>query len=244
MTAAATELDTLISDLVTANRILTHEGVCDAYGHISLRHPERPDRYLLSRSRSPELVERDDIMEFELDGTAIDGQGRQPYLERFIHGAIYEVRADVVSVIHNHSISVIPFSVTGVPLRALLHVAGRIGGHIPVWDIRDKFGDTDMLVRNMEQGRDLADALGDNVAALMRGHGCVVTAPSIVEAVLTAVYLHVNASLQMDAIRLGEVTYLSAGEVDAGSQVNNPKVGAERGWEYLKRRAGVHSAIG
>ena len=231
------DLDALIADLVIANHILGREGVCDAFGHISVRHPELSDRYLLSCSRSPELVDAGDIMEFELDGTPVDGGDRRPYLERFIHGAIYEARPDVASVVHNHAHGVIPYSVTKTPLRPIQHVSGRIGAHIPVWDIHDRFGDTNLLVSNVDQGRDLAACLADHVVVLMRGHGCTVTAPSITEAVLTSIYLQANAKLQLEAMRLGDVTYLSLGEVEANSQINQPKSGVERAWEYYKARA-------
>jgi len=231
------DLEDLIADLVIANRILGREGVCDAFGHISVRHPDRPDRFLLSCSRAPELVATGDIMEFALDGSPVDAQGRQPYLERFIHGAVYEARPEVVSVVHNHATGVLPYSVTETPLRPIQHTFARIGAQIPVWDIHDRFGDTNMLVSDVEQGRDLAACLGDNVVVLMRGHGCTVTAPTIAEAVLTSIYLQVNAQLQMDAMRLGDVTYLTPGEIEASSQINQPKSGAERAWEYYKARA-------
>ncbi len=231
------DLGAVIADLVIANRILGREGVCDAFGHISVRHPDRPNRYLLSCSRAPELVAPDDIMEFELDGSPVDAGGRKPYLERFIHGAVFEARPEVQSVVHNHATGVIPYSVTDTPLRPIQHTFARIGREIPVWDIHDRFGDTDMLVSNVEQGRDLATCLGDNVVVLMRGHGCTVTAPTIAEAVLTAIYLQVNAQLQMEAMRLGDVAYLTPGEIDASSQINQPKSGAERAWEYYKARA-------
>jgi ribulose-5-phosphate 4-epimerase/fuculose-1-phosphate aldolase len=222
-----------------ANRILAAEGVVDAFGHISVRHPERPDRYLLSCSRSPELVKAADIMEFELDGTPLDAQGRSPYLERFIHGSVYQARSDVMSVMHNHSYEIIPFGVSKIPLRPIFHSAGRLGHAIPVWDIRHKFGDSDMLVTDMERGRDLVACLGKNNVALMRGHGCVVSGPTIETTVLTSIYLRVNARLQMEAMRMGEVTYLSPGEIDRSSQLNKPKVGDARAWEYLCSRAKV-----
>jgi ribulose-5-phosphate 4-epimerase/fuculose-1-phosphate aldolase len=232
-------LESAIRKLVAANRILAAEGVVDAFGHISVRHPGNPDRYLLSCSRSPELVKAADIMEFEMDGTPVDARGRTPYLERFIHGAVLQARPDVQSVVHNHSYEVIPFGVSKTPLRPVFHSAGRIGSPVPVWDIRDKFGDTKMLVENMEHGRDLVACLGNATVALMRGHGCVVTAASIEDAVLTAIYLRVTARLQMDAMRMGEVTYLSPGEVALNSQLNKPKMGNVRAWEYLCARANV-----
>lgn len=233
------DLKSVIRKLAVANRILAAEGVVDAFGHISVRHPGQSDRYLLSRSRSPELVQVDDIMVFDLDGTPSDPRGRTPYLERFIHGAVYQARPDVFSVVHNHAYDVIPFSVSKTPLRPVSHTCGRIGFPIPVWDIRDKFGDTRLLVENMEHGRDLVACLGKSTVALMRGHGCVVTGSSIEDAVMTSIYLRVNAQLQMNAMRLGEVTYLSLGEISLNSSANQPKIGNERAWEYLCSRAKV-----
>ncbi len=231
------DVNLVIKKLVIANRILAAEGVVDAYGHISVRNPGNPKRYFLACSRAPELVTVADIMEFEMDGTAVDAKGRKPYLERYIHGALYESRPEVNSVVHNHAREVVPFSVSKTTLRPIAHVCGRIGHHIPVWDIRDKFGDTDLLVVNMEQGHDLARCVGNNVAALMRGHGAVATGPAIEETVLTAIYLMVNARMQMDAMRLGEVTYLSRGEIE--KTLTQPKVGTERAWEYLTSRVGL-----
>src|SRR6516162_6139379 len=147
------KLDDLIEDLVTANRILAREGVVDSFGHISVRHPDNPQRYLLSRSRAPDCIERDDIMEFTLDGTPVDPRGRAPYLERFIHGALYEARPDVMSVVHNHSESVIPFAVTGKKIKPIFHMGASIGHEVPVWDSHDRFGDTALLVENMDMGR-------------------------------------------------------------------------------------------
>ena len=139
--------------LVAANRILAHENVVDAFGHVSIRDPRNAERYVLARSRSPELVELDDLMEFELDGTPLDARGRTPYGERMIHGAVYEARPDVHAVVHNHSYAVLPFTIGERPLQPMIHMAAVIGAQVPVWDIRDDFGDTDMLVRRMEQGR-------------------------------------------------------------------------------------------
>jgi HCOMODA/2-hydroxy-3-carboxy-muconic semialdehyde decarboxylase len=229
-----------LRDLAIANRILAREGVVDAFGHVSLRHPDRPDRFLLARSRSPELVTPEDLMEFALDGTPIDARGRTPYSERFIHGAIYEKRPDVHSVIHNHSHEIIPYGITPVRLRPVLHVGGAIGEDVPVWDIRRKFGDTNMLVVNMDQGRDLAATLGRNRVALMRGHGCAVAGKTLREAVFTAVYLQVNAKLQTEAMRLSdEVEYLSPGELALTKEMLSQQVGLDRAWEYWTRRASL-----
>ena len=233
------DLDRVISDLVVANRILAREGVVDAFGHISVRHPERPDRYIMSRSRAPELVTADDLMVFELDGTPVDARGRQPYAERPIHSGLYEARPDVLSVIHNHSYDVIPFSVTRAQLRPMIHVAAPMGAYVPVWDIRDKFGEGDMLVVTPEQGRDLAEAVGRGSVALMRGHGCVVAGTSIRLAVMTAVYTQVNARLQIEALRLGEPKFMTQGEIDAMAKRQQTPIAADRAWDYWRARAGA-----
>jgi ribulose-5-phosphate 4-epimerase/fuculose-1-phosphate aldolase len=231
-------LNNELRELALANRILAREGVVDTFGHVSIRHPQRPDRYLMSRSRAPEQVTVEDLMEFELDGTPVDARGRTPYSERAIHGAIYERRPDVTSVIHNHSHAIIPYGITPVKLRPVLHVGAAIGEEIPVWDIARRFGDTNFLVVNMDQGRDLAAALGNNRVALMRGHGCAVAGATLREAVFTAVYLQVNAELQTRALMLSdEVRYLSPGEVTKAKEMTSQPIGLERAWENWTLRA-------
>lgn len=233
------DLSKLLYDLAVANRVLASEGVVDAMGHVSIRHPERADRFFLSCSRSPELVVRDDLMEYDLDCNPIDQQGRPMYFERPIHGAIYQARPDVMSVIHNHSYELIPFSVTSTQLRPLINLAGPMGLHVPVWDIRTNFGDTDMLVASIDQGLDLARTLGKGRAALMRGHGCVVAAPSLREAVQLAIYMKVNAKLQAEAMRLGAVTFLTEGELARSLRIVTGSAGLNRMWEYWTRRADI-----
>jgi len=224
-------------ELVTANRILAREGVLDAFGHASIRHPDRPDRFYLSRARAPECIEAADLMEFTLDGAAIDPAGRKPYAERFIHGAVYEARPEVHAVVHSHSPSVIPFGVTGTMLRPVMHMCASMGTRVPIWDVRTNFGDTNLLVTDMKMARDLAAALGAGSAALMRGHGCVVAGRSLRETVFNAVYLELNADLQMKASALGDVTFLSDGEVAAVLRTRSSFT-FERAWEFWCRRAG------
>jgi len=226
--------------LVAANRILAHENVVDAFGHVSIRDPGNSMRYVLARSRSPELIELADLMRFELDGTPIDARGRTPYGERMIHGAIYEARPDVHSVVHFHSYAVLPFTISGVPLKPLIHTAGVIGAEIPVWDIRTEFGDTDMLVRNMAEGRSLAKALGLRTCVLLRGHGAAIAARNVKEAVLTAYYLQVDAQVQLQALALGGVPKaLSPAEITATTATQFSPLALDRAWEYFCVRAGV-----
>ncbi len=234
------DLDAAIEQLVTANRIVAHENVCDSYGHVSIRHPDNPDRYLLAFSKSPSIIEAEDIVTFELDGTPVDLGDRTPYSERAIHGAIYEQRPDVISVVHNHSYQVVPFTVSSVQLRPIMHVAARMGDPPPVWDIKHKFGDsTTLLVTTMEQGRDMCKTLGDGKVVLMRGHGATIAGYSLEDAVLTSIMLQANAQIQLDAIGLGgTVEYLSQGEIDARRGAGNEQSGFTRAWEHFSRRVG------
>jgi ribulose-5-phosphate 4-epimerase/fuculose-1-phosphate aldolase len=225
--------------VVAANRILAHEGVVDAFGHVSVRDPRDPQRFVMSRSRSPALVELSDLMEFRLDGTPVDARGRTAYGERMIHAAVYAARPDVQAVVHHHSYAVLPFAATGTPLRPVIHTASIIGAEVPVWDIRDRFGDTDLLVRTIEEGRDLAAALGSHTCILMRGHGAVVVGASVQRAVLTAVYLQVDAQVLLEAQRLGELKSLSPGEIEKSAETQFSPLALDRAWEYFCQRAGV-----
>jgi ribulose-5-phosphate 4-epimerase/fuculose-1-phosphate aldolase len=159
-----------VDELVTANRILAREGVVDSFGHVSIRHPDRPHHYLLSRARAPECIEAGDVMEFMADGAPVDAAGRTPYAERFIHGAVYQARPEVHAVVHHHSPSVVVFSVTAARLSPVMHMCAGIGTRIPTWDSRAGFGDTNLLVTNLAMATDLAAALGERPVILMRGH--------------------------------------------------------------------------
>jgi HCOMODA/2-hydroxy-3-carboxy-muconic semialdehyde decarboxylase len=228
-------MSTLIDDLVTANHILYREGVVDGFGHVSARSEADPGRYLLARSIAPDNVTAADIMEFDLDSNAIDPQGRRVYLERFIHGAIYRARPDAMAIVHSHSPAVIPFGVTATPLRPVSHMGGFLGMTTPVFEIRDAGGtQTDMLIRTPELGAALAQTLGAAPFALMRGHGAVAVGTSLKQAVYRAVYAELNAHLQMDAMRLGSVTYLNEREASNTAATNDGNL--DRPWELWKKR--------
>ena len=236
------DLDSLIEDLVAANRILASEGIVDAFGHVSVRHPDHADRFLLSRAKSPELVEAGDIMEFTLDGAPTDRVSVKPYLERFIHAALYQTRPDIQCVVHSHSRGPIPFGLTGEKLRPVVHSCATLGSEVPVWDAQTSFGDTDLLVSNISMGLDMARAVGAGNCVLMRGHGSTVVGKSIREAVYTAVYLEVNAELQWKASFLGKTKFLTPGEIEKVKLRlgrANPGEGFNRSWEYWCRRAGI-----
>ena len=228
-------LAALIDDLVTANHILYKEGVVDGFGHVSVRHPEAPERYFLARSLAPAVVRREDILEFDLDSNAIDARGARPYLERFIHGEIYRARPEVHAIVHSHSPSVIPFGVTHTTLKPIFHLGGFLGGGTPIFEIRETAGDnTDMLIRTPQLGVALARTLGSASYALMRGHGSVAVGSSLKQVVYRAIYGEVNARLQSEALRLGTVTYLNDAEAANAAATNDQMV--DRPWELWKKR--------
>jgi ribulose-5-phosphate 4-epimerase/fuculose-1-phosphate aldolase len=232
-----------ITDLVVANRILANEDVVDAYGHVSVR---TGSGFLLSHSKAPSMVEADDILEFDLAAKPVNEDARPLYLERFIHAAIYEARPDVMAVVHAHAEDVLPFAITQVPLRPVIHSGAFIGAQVPVWDIAEKFGErTNLLVTNMDQARDLAGSLGKNNVALMRGHGFAAAARSLIDVVRMSVYLPRNARVQRRAMRMGEMKPLFAGEIEArtsGYKPDSPET--QRAWRYWAERAGCAHLLG
>jgi len=231
----------LIDDIVIGSRILADFGVLDGFGHVSARDPNNPDHFLMARSLAPALVTAADIMEFDLDGNAIDARGRSLFLERFIHSEIYRARPDVMAVVHTHSPGVIPFSISQVPLRAVFHNAAFLAVGAPVWDIRKDFGESDMLVRNGAIGKSLALTLGDRPVVLMRGHGDVAVGPSVKMAVFRAYYTDVDAKLQSQALALGgEVNYLTPGEAAKADAVNSVVI--DRIWNLWKMRVAAQPA--
>jgi len=231
-------LDSLLDDLVAANRILTGLGVLDGFGHISVRHPDRADRYFLSRSLAPELVTREDLQTYDLASNVQDGDTRPPYLERFIHGEIYAKRPEVQSVVHSHAATVVPFGTTKQPLRPIFHMSSFLRTGTPVFEMRERFGNTDMLVRNNAQGAALAEKTTGAVV-LMRGHGYCTVGGTIAEAVFRAYYTQVNAELQQRAIALGgdEVTYLTEEEAKLSEESNRSVMA--RPWGLWKAKFGL-----
>ena len=225
----------LIRELVAANRILYREGVVDGFGHVSVRHERDPRRFLLSRNIAPGTVTAADILEYDLDGNPLDARGRSSYLERFIHGEIYRARPDVQAVVHSHSPSVIPFGVTGRPLRPIFHMSGFLGMSVPVFEIREAGGPaTDMLIRDRKLGAALAQKLGPAAFALMRGHGAVAVGDSIKQVVARAIYAEANARLQSEALRLGDITFLNEREAaNAAATIDSV---LERPWGLWKSR--------
>ncbi len=224
-----------IEDLVVANRVLVKEGVLDAFGHVSIRHPDDPARYLLGRNLAPALVTAADIVEYDLDSNPIGAPASFAHFhERFIHGEIYRARPDVHAVVHSHSPNVIPFGVTGHPLRALYHMSSFLAPGVPLFEIRESAGMTNMLVSNNALGKSLAETLGTNNVALMRGHGNVIVAKTVQMAVFRAVYTEVNAKLQLQTAALGgPVNFLAAEEGEKAMQVlDNIHV---RAWDIWKR---------
>ena len=225
-------------DLVAAYRTLAEHGVIDAYGHVSMRSPQNPQRYFIARALAPERVQVEDLTEYDLDSRAQDDSfirsGRESVRERFIHGEIYKARPEVTAVVHNHSPSVIPFSVTGVPMRPIYHMAAFIGDGVPNFEIRDVAKGSDLLVKTPQLGQALAKTLGKSSASLMRGHGAVVVRENIARAVGRSIYLEQSARLQMQALALSQnVVYLDDAEVKASAPVQDYK----RAWPMWREKA-------
>ena len=220
-----------------ANRMLANEGVLDAFGHVSLRHPTDPGRYLLSRSRSPGLIEAADILEFTLDSKPVARPTVQLYAERVIHGCIYQARPDVMAVCHHHAPAVMPFCIAGVPLIPVIHVAAIMGETVPFWDQRDDFGDTNLLVVKQEEGRSLARALGPHSAVLMRRHGATVVGANVRELVFRSIAMCQNAEYQMRALALGSFGPLTPGETKLAAAINLSPGPLSRAGEYWTARA-------
>ncbi len=229
-----------ISELVIANRIIAHLRLVDSFGHVTVRNPENPARFFMSRARAPGLVTKEDILEFNLDSTPIDLRGLRPYSERFIHGCLYKSRPDVMAICHNHAHELLPLAVTKTVMRPALHSAAVIGHEVPVWDIRDRFGDTNMLVTTNEMGDSLASTVGKGKAALMRGHGSVIVGKTVQDAVFTTFYLRLNAEVLIKAKSMGEtITYLSPGEIDRSGELHTQPDAQGRAWEDWCSQAGV-----
>ena len=222
--------------LAVANRILAHEGVIDAFGHVSIRHPADPGRYFLARSRSPELVEPSDILEFDLDSQPIKPATLPLYSERVIHGEIFKARSDVVAVCHHHAPAVMPFCISGDPLVPVFHLGAALGAVAPFWDSRDDFGDTNLLVVKPAEGASLARALGKHTMVLMRRHGATVVGASLRELVFRAIYSCDNARYLSEAKRLGNFSPLTPGEIEMAQAICQLPGAQSRAWEYWETR--------
>ncbi|MHB8670984.1 MAG: class II aldolase/adducin family protein [Acidimicrobiales bacterium] len=244
MSETARDVHDVIAELVVANRILAHEGVIDALGHLSARHPRAADRYLLSCSRSAELINEDDIMEFDLNSEPIEQRGRPLFAERSIHGSIYKARPDVNAICHNHAHQLIPFATTATPIRPVWVMGATIGEEVPTWDIRHDFPDQDgLLVVKDTIGSSLAKQLGAGRACLLAGYGAVVAEADIPRTVLVAISLMINAELQMQSLFLTladdnkQPRYLSKGEITSMTEMAFNRRALERMWEYWASRA-------
>ena len=224
-----------LQDLAAASRILADQGVFDAAGHVSMRHPANPERFLMSRSLAPALVTADDIMEFTLDCEPCDARGRSAFIERYLHGEIYRARPDVMGVAHGHSPAVVPFGLVSTPMRATYHNAAFLAYGVPVFDIRDSFGATDIVINSSARGAALARALADKAVVLLRAHGFVAVGPSLQAAVFRAIFTEVSARVQLQAEALGgPLAALDDEEGRKADAINLATVG--RSWEFWKRR--------
>jgi ribulose-5-phosphate 4-epimerase/fuculose-1-phosphate aldolase len=238
----ADKLNDIKAELALANRILAHEGVLDAFGHVSVRHPGDPGRYLLSRSRSPALIEPADILEFTLESEPVRPPSAHLYAERVIHGCIYQARPDVTAVCHHHAPAVMPFVIAGKPIVPVFHLGAAIGEEPPFWDQQDEFGDTNLLVVKPEEGRSLARALGEHSVVLMNRHGATLVGAGLKELVSRAIFMCQNAEYQLRALllrafMLGAAPSLPRGEIKLAGEISALPNVVTRTWEYWSARA-------
>jgi len=222
--------------LARANRMIANEGVLDAFGHVTMRHPTDPQRYLMSRSRAPELVQPDDIHEFTLDSQPVKPTNVRLYGERVIHGGIYQARPDVNAVCHHHAPSILPFCISGTELKPVYHLGATLGEKVPFWDARDEFGDTTLIVAKPEEGASLARALGPYWIVLMRRHGATVAGTTLEELTFRTIYTARNAALQIQAHALGHVSPLNLAETRLAGEYNLRPGPVARAWEYWNVR--------
>jgi HCOMODA/2-hydroxy-3-carboxy-muconic semialdehyde decarboxylase len=237
------KLNDLIAELALANRILSHEGVLDAFGHVSVRHPTDPNRYLLSRSRSPLLIEPGDILEYTLDSAPVKPPKVNLYAERVIHGCIYQARPDVMAVCHHHAPAVMPFCIAGKPIVPVFHLGAAIGVETPFWDQHDEFGDTNLLVVKPEEGQSLARTLGQHSVVLMNRHGATVVGGGLKELVSRSIFMCQNAEYQMKALALGTPEPLHRGEIKLAGTISLMPTVVGRTWEYWSVRLEASGAM-
>jgi len=226
----------LIQDLVASSRILATHEVLDAYGHVSARSDQRPDRFVMSRAVAPALVTAADLMELDADSEALAGDKRKGFIERYIHGEIYRMRPEVMAVVHSHSPSSIPFGAARTKLRPIYHMGSFLWSGAPVFDIRKVRVENDLLIRDRPLGKALAGSLGACTCVLMRGHGMTVVGRSVPEAVFRSIYTEMNARLQLQATQLeGPIEFLSDEEGRRSTESNRGTL--ERPWELWKKKA-------
>ena len=230
------KLNDVIAELALANRILANEGVLDAFGHVSARHPGDPGRYLLPRARSPGLVEPGDILQFTLDSQPVKPPSVHLYAERVIHGCIYQARPDVMAICHHHAPAVMPFAIAGTPIVPVFHLGAAGGEDMPFWDQHDEFGDTNLLVVKSEEGRSLARALGNHQAVMMNRHGATVVGDTVKELVSRSIFMCQNAEYQLRALTLGLVAPLPRGEIKLAGAISGLPNVVNRTWEYWSAR--------
>lgn len=225
--------------VATANHILYDQNVVDGFGHVSMRHPENPDWFLLSRNLAPALVQPEDILVVDLDGNIVTPTQEKTYLERFIHAEIFRARPDVVSVVHSHSASMLPFGIVkGLRLCPVCHMGGFLKAETPVFEIRTAAGEgSNMLISDAMRGEALARSLGEHSVVLMRGHGVTAVGESVQQAVFRAVYAEANARIQLNAAPHGQIIALTQAEAQAADEANSGQV--LRAWNFWARKASI-----
>ena len=222
------DLEQIKTDIVTASHILHQQGIAAAFGHVSARIPGT-DRYIFPPRMSPALVRRDNLLELDVEGNQLSGDGR-PNTEFWIHARIYKARPDVQSVCHVHPPSCVVLGSLGETIRPL-HASGAIfKNNVQVFD-------PITLIRTRELGDQVAQTLGEHGAMLLRGHGVNVADKDVRRVCVMTLWMEEAANYQLRAMAAGKPRYFTAEELAViYPQVSGEEV-SNRAWEYFSSRA-------
>ena len=218
--------------LVDAGRVLALEGQGDyVAGHVSVRLPDRPDRFLMKPAGiGLEEMRPDNIITIDTEGRRVDGTMPR-HNEVYIHSEVMRARPDVNAVVHTHPIHAVAFSSLGKPLLAVGNDASWFVGHLPI------FSETTDLIVDQPRGAAVARCLGPNAALILRNHGIVTAAASIEEAVWVALKLEKACRMQLIAESAGGPKLVVEGDDLAKKAKRSNRGDLHRNvFDYLVRR--------
>jgi ribulose-5-phosphate 4-epimerase/fuculose-1-phosphate aldolase len=206
-------------DFVTALRIISREGLSDAFAHLSAR--VAGDKMLFMPRKSPVLVRSKELF-------VVDFHKQVP--QSAVHQAVYQARADAGAVIHFHSPHVILLTVVGETLRPMHNYGAIFYEGVPVFEGTGQ-------VETPERAAEIARLLGPSKAILLRGHGAVIVGKNIPEVCILALYLEESARLQTEAMKLGAPRFLSSEEAERVAKRTFKPASTERAWEHFQAKS-------
>lgn len=223
--------DNLIEDLVTATRIMINEKVLDVFGHVAFRDPDRKDVFWMGLAGAPARIATADVQPFDMEsGAPLIPTEAELFSERCMYAALFRARPDLQAACHHHAEALMPYCLGAQPLGAISQTGGWMGARVPLWDSRNRFGDTSLLVTEMVQAEDLAGAMGGGTIVLMRGHGTMVAGFDLRDMTYRTVHACREARCDSAARVLGNVTVLSPGEIERCGKIAPPAIA--RAWAH------------